>query len=59
MCSRIRCEACGKPSYRGCGMHVEQVLRDVPKQERCRCRESERQPQKSNPEKSWFSSWRK
>jgi hypothetical protein len=39
MCRRIQCEDCGKPSFAGCGMHVEQVLGDVPKAERCRCRE--------------------
>ena len=39
MCSRATCHDCNKPTYRGCGMHVEQVLGDVPRTERCRCRE--------------------
>lgn len=39
MCRRIRCSKCGKPSFAGCGMHVEQVLHDVPPEKRCRCRE--------------------
>lgn len=39
MCRRIECAQCKKPSYAGCGMHVEQVLSDVPRAERCRCRE--------------------
>ena len=39
MCRRIQCEVCGKPSFAGCGMHVEQVLADVPRGERCRCAE--------------------
>ncbi len=39
MCRRIVCAECKKPSYAGCGMHVEQVLGDVPREERCRCRE--------------------
>jgi hypothetical protein len=39
MCTRITCPRCDKPSYVGCGAHVEQVLGDVPKAERCRCRE--------------------
>lgn len=38
MCVRITCADCGKPSFAGCGRHVEQVLRDVPEAERCRCR---------------------
>ena len=39
MCVRINCEQCGKPSYAGCGRHVEQVLGNVPRDQRCRCRE--------------------
>ncbi len=38
MCSRTRCSRCDKPSWRGCGAHIEQVLGDVPEQERCQCR---------------------
>jgi hypothetical protein len=43
MCSRVKCSSCGKPSYAGCGAHVEQVLADVPKEQRCRCREEKKQ----------------
>lgn len=39
MCRRIQCPECGKPSFAGCGAHVEQVLGDVPKSERCKCAE--------------------
>ena len=39
MCQRTTCKSCGKPTYAGCGAHVEQVLADVPKAERCDCRE--------------------
>jgi hypothetical protein len=39
MCSRIACPRCHKPSFAGCGAHVEQVLDDVPRAERCKCRE--------------------
>lgn len=39
MCQRITCATCGKPTYAGCGRHIEQVLGAVPTQERCRCRE--------------------
>jgi hypothetical protein len=49
MCRRIQCSSCGKPTYAGCGMHVEQVLGDVPKEDRCRCREESR---KGRPEGS-------
>lgn len=39
MCRRVTCPRCKKPSWAGCGAHVESVLYDVPLAERCRCRE--------------------
>ena len=39
MCRRVTCSTCSKPTFAGCGRHVEQVLGDVPKDERCQCRE--------------------
>lgn len=42
MCQRVRCSRCGKPTFAGCGMHVEQVLGDVPHDQRCKCREQAR-----------------
>ena len=39
MCHRVTCRTCGKSSYAGCGMHIEEVLGDVPRDRRCRCRE--------------------
>ena len=40
MCQRVNCSSCGKPSFTGCGRHVEQVLGDVPLEARCKCREA-------------------
>ncbi|MCC6622128.1 MAG: hypothetical protein IT385_12770 [Deltaproteobacteria bacterium] len=40
MCRRVTCAKCKKPSWAGCGAHVESVLRGVPPSERCRCREA-------------------
>jgi hypothetical protein len=37
MCRRVTCNTCNKPTFAGCGAHVEQVLRDVPKKDRCQC----------------------
>ena len=37
MCQRITCSDCGKPSFAGCGRHVESVLGDVPPAGRCHC----------------------
>lgn len=39
MCRRVTCKHCTKPTYAGCGRHVEAVLADVPVEARCRCRE--------------------
>ena len=47
MCQRVDCSVCKKPSFVGCGMHVEQVLRDVAPDARCRCREDRRDAKKS------------
>jgi len=47
MCARVKCSSCGKPTYAGCGAHIEQVLGDVPKEQRCRCRESAQDDSKS------------
>jgi hypothetical protein len=35
MCRAIVCKTCGKMSWAGCGMHVDQVLAGVPRSERC------------------------
>jgi hypothetical protein len=37
MCQRVTCRTCDKATYRGCGMHVEQVLAGVPRSQRCTC----------------------
>ncbi|MFA7477641.1 MAG: hypothetical protein WC184_07065 [Acidimicrobiia bacterium] len=39
MCSRVECRRCHRPTYAGCGAHVEQVLAGVPRDKRCRCAE--------------------
>lgn len=49
MCTRIQCKVCGKPSYAGCGRHIEQVLGDVPKAQRCTCRERRRAEKQARP----------
>lgn len=37
MCRAATCPACSKTTWTGCGQHVEQVMRAVPEQDRCRC----------------------
>ena len=35
MCSKVTCRKCGKATWSGCGQHVDQVMRGVPKAQRC------------------------
>ena len=37
MCRRVTCSTCNKPTFAGCGAHVEQVLGNVPVKDRCDC----------------------
>ena len=39
MCRRVTCSRCGKPTWAGCGAHVDAVLGDVAPDDRCRCAE--------------------
>ncbi len=39
MCSRVNCRSCGKPTWSGCGNHIEQALAGVAHGDRCSCRE--------------------
>jgi hypothetical protein len=39
MCRQVECGKCQKPTYAGCGMHIEQVLGHVPREQRCDCRD--------------------
>jgi hypothetical protein len=57
MCRRVDCKQCGKPTYAGCGAHVEQVLAGVAPDERCRCREVIAKPpatQDHGKRRSWL-----
>lgn len=51
MCQRVTCPQCGKPTYAGCGAHIEQVLGSVPKDQRCKCREAAAEASKGEPPK--------
>ena len=37
MCRAVTCKRCGKATWAGCGQHVDQVMRSVPKNQRCTC----------------------
>lgn len=35
MCYPVRCRACGKTTWGGCGLHIESVKRLVPQEQWC------------------------
>ena len=35
MCRPAGCKTCGKTTWAGCGQHVDQVMRNVPADQRC------------------------
>jgi hypothetical protein len=37
MCQQVKCPRCGRPTWAGCGRHVEEALANVPKDDRCSC----------------------
>ena len=37
MCHELACARCGKPTWEGCGEHIEYALKGVPLDERCTC----------------------
>jgi hypothetical protein len=39
MCSRTTCGKCQKPTWAGCGRHIEEALAGVPHDQRCKCRD--------------------
>ncbi len=37
MCQRVTCAECGKPTWAGCGQHIEDALVGVAPEDRCQC----------------------
>lgn len=38
MCQQVKCDSCGKPTWSGCGQHVEEALAGVAVADRCACK---------------------
>ncbi|MFN8589684.1 MAG: hypothetical protein U0704_17995 [Candidatus Eisenbacteria bacterium] len=57
MCHRVTCPKCKRPTWSGCGQHIEQALAGVPKAERCQCREkgASAQPAAQQGGSGWLS----
>ncbi|MBL8604573.1 MAG: hypothetical protein JNK72_21790 [Myxococcales bacterium] len=57
MCRRVNCSVCNKPTYAGCGMHIEQVLGDVAPADRCQGHTRAEAPKsgpQEKPRKPWW-----
>lgn len=54
MCRRVECSTCHRPTYAGCGNHVEQVLGDVPADKRCDCAAQRALAKADRPKRTWF-----
>ena len=54
MCSRVTCPTCSRPTFAGCGNHVEQVLGDVPASKRCDCAAKRASAKADRPKRSWL-----
>jgi len=37
MCRPLKCDNCGKMTWEGCGLHVEEALEGVAEADRCVC----------------------
>jgi hypothetical protein len=37
MCAQITCSSCGKPTWAGCGQHIDEALTGIPEADRCTC----------------------
>ncbi|EIM91582.1 uncharacterized protein STEHIDRAFT_144802 [Stereum hirsutum FP-91666 SS1] len=36
-CYAVKCDSCGKTTWKGCGQHVESVMKDVAEEDKCKC----------------------
>jgi hypothetical protein len=57
MCRRVQCRKCGRPTWAGCGAHIEQALAGVPKSERCRCHDEPASPRQGGGNQPSGRSW--
>jgi hypothetical protein len=56
MCRAVTCRTCQRPTWAGCGAHIEQVLGHVPSDDRCHCTDATKARRLSGTAtRSWFS----
>ncbi|ALC05015.1 hypothetical protein CDES_02800 [Corynebacterium deserti GIMN1.010] len=42
MCRAVTCKKCGKQTWAGCGQHVDQVMKNIPKAQQCQGHKNEK-----------------
>ena len=55
MCHQVTCETCARPTWSGCGGHVEQALAGVANEERCACDQAFAAVSKPDPTEDSFT----
>jgi hypothetical protein len=53
MCRAVTCKKCGKTTWAGCGQHVDDVMRGVPRKDRCEGHAGE--PSQGTPQGSFLA----
>lgn len=38
MCFKMACSACNRPTWAGCGAHIDSALAGIPLEDRCHCK---------------------
>ncbi len=57
MCHQVQCMRCAKPTWSGCGNHVERALAGVRLSERCTCEQSESDASAQSRPAASFADW--
>ena len=42
MCRPAKCKNCGKTTWAGCGNHIDSVMKNVAKEDQCKCTPAEK-----------------
>lgn len=37
LCLKVQCDRCNKITWKGCGRHAEEVMKDVEEEDKCKC----------------------
>ena len=51
MCYPIKCQKCGKTTWKGCGKHKDMIMSKIPDDQKCTCEEKEKdqpEPEENN-----------